>query len=194
VSGIKKPSRRRHRSTFDARRRIYWRMWRMRLSVLALASALVGCSGIPFLVPDTRTAADRAGEVEPKCKGFGEETGTPLLSASIVDSVEPAYSHVQSGPVDREAVLRGASLHIKPLPGFSRESLTRNLECHEARVMLGRVAARADDPYVLAGNWLDIDVDSEGDGFVIQVRADSIDVARQVLERAQRFAGVQPHP
>jgi hypothetical protein len=167
----------------------------MRLPVLALASALVGCSGIPGLVPDTRTAADHAREVEPKCKGFGEEeAATPLLSASIVDSVEPAYSHVQSGPVDREARLRGASLHVKPLPGFSRESLTRNLECHEARVMLGRVTALADDPYVLAGNWLDIDVDSDGDGFVVQVRADSIEVARQILDRAQRFAGVRPHP
>jgi hypothetical protein len=167
----------------------------MRLAVLAFACAVGGCGGVPFLVPDTRTAADHARAVEPKCKGFDEETVAPLLSPSMVDSVEAAYSHIQSGPVDREARLRGASIHVKPLPGFSREMLARNLECHQSRVMLGRVTAQADDPYVLADSWLDIDVDSEGDGFVILVRDDDIEVARRVLARAQRFAGTRaPSP
>ena len=148
----------------------------------------MACSGIPFLSPDVRTAADHARDVEPKCKGFGEEEAAPLLSRSIVDAVDPAYSYVQSGPVDHEARLRGARIHVKPMPGFSKESLERNVECHQARVVLQQVAAAPDDPYVLADNWLDIDVDSEGDGFVILVRADSIDVARRVLDRAQRFA------
>ena len=163
----------------------------MRLSVLALASSLAGCGGVPFLVPDTRTAADHARQVEPKCNGFGEEVAAPLLSPGVVDSVDPAYSYVESGPADREARLRGARIHVKPLPGFSREALARDLECHESRVVLGRVPAPADDPYVLADNWLDIDVDSEGDGFVVLVRADDIDVARRVLERAQRFVGAK---
>jgi hypothetical protein len=166
----------------------------MRLSLLALAAAFVGCGGIPFLVPDTRTAADHAREIEPKCQGFGEETSAPLLSPGVVDSVEPAYSYVKSGPDDHEARLRGARIHVKPLPGFSREAMARSLECHESRVTLGRVAARTDDPYVLTDQWLDIDVDSEGDGFVVMVRADSIDVARRVLERAQLFAGGRPKP
>jgi hypothetical protein len=164
----------------------------MRLAVLALASAVAGCGGVPFLVPDTRTAVDHARAVEPKCKGFSEESAAPLLSPSVVDSVDAAYSHVQSGPVDREARLRGARIHVKPLPGFSREMLARNLECHESRVTLGQVSAPADDPYALADSWLDIDVDSEGDGFVILVRNDDMDVARRVLARAQRFAGARP--
>ena len=163
----------------------------MRLAIVALAVALSGCSGIPFLSPDVRTAADHARDVEPKCKGFGEEAAAPLLSRSIVDSVDPAYSYVKSGPVDREARLRGARVHVKPMPGFSKESLERNVECHQARVVLQKVTAPSDDPYVLADTWLDIDVDSEGDGFVILVRADNIDAARRVLDKAQRFAAAR---
>jgi len=157
-----------------------------------LALVLVGCGGIPFLVPDSRTPADRAREVEPKCQGFGEETAVPLLSPTAFDSVEPAYSYVQGGPNDREARLRGARIHVKPLPGLSREAMARSLECHQSRVTLGRVQAKADDPYVLPGEWLDIDVDSAGDGFVVQVRADGFDAAKQVLERAKRFAAAPP--
>jgi hypothetical protein len=154
---------------------------------LAVACCLAGCSGIPLLVPDTRTTADRARQIEPRCKDFAEERVQPMLAPMAIDSVEPAYSYVQSGPNDREARLRGARIHVKPLPGFSREALARGIECHQARVTLGQVAAGTDDPYVLAGQWLDVDVDSEGDGFAILVRAEQADVARQVLQRAQRF-------
>ena len=157
-----------------------------------LALALVGCGGIPFLAPDPRTPTDRAREMEPKCQGFGEETVAQLLSPAAFDSVEPAYSYVKSGPNDHEARLRGARIHVKPLPGFSREAMARSLECHESRVTLGRVPAKTDDPYVLADEWLDIDVDSVGDGFVVQVRADGMDAARRVLERAKRFAAAPP--
>jgi hypothetical protein len=166
----------------------------MRLHLLGLALALIACGGIPFLSPDVRTPADRAREMEPKCQGFGEETTAPLLARSAVDSVEPAYSHVQSGPADREARLRGARVHVRPLPGFSREAMDRSLRCHQSRVLLGRVPAGADDPYVLEGSWLDIDVDSEGDGFVVSVLADDIDAARRVLQGAQRFAATPAHP
>jgi hypothetical protein len=148
---------------------------------------VAGCH-IPGLIPDTSTPADHAREIEPRCEGFAEERIAPLLSASTFDAVEPAYSYVKSGPDDHEARLRGARLKVKPLPAFSsKEALARVVECHEARVTLGRVAAPADDPYVLPGYWLDVDVDSEGDGFVVLVRADGIHAAQQVLERARRF-------
>jgi hypothetical protein len=170
----------------------------MRLALLALPVALLtsaACGGgVPFLLPDTRTAADRARDVEPKCQGFGEESVATLLSPASVDSVEPAYSRVKSGPVDPEARLRGARIHVKPLPGLSREAMARSLECHQARVVLGRVSAAPADPYVLAGAWLDIDVDSEGDGFAVLVRTDETESARQVLARAQRFAAPTGRP
>ncbi len=154
---------------------------------LVLGACLVACSGVPFLVPDTRTPADRAREIEPKCKDFGEAVVAPMLAPSASDAVEPAYSYVNSGPADREAHLRGARIRIKPLAGFSKETIARSVECHEARVILGQAQARADDPYVLPDHWLDIDVESEGDGFAILVRSDETDTARDLLARAQRF-------
>jgi hypothetical protein len=156
--------------------------------ILLLAACLVACSGVPFLVPDTRTAADRARGIEPKCKDFGEAAVAPMLAPNAIDSVEPAYSYVKSGPVDREARLRGARIRIKPLPGFSRETIARSVECHQARVVLGEAPSSVDDPYVLPGTWLDVDVESEGDGFAILVRSDAPDAARGALDRARRYA------
>ena len=160
----------------------------LRLLLAAAVACAAGCAGVPFLLPDTRGPADEARAIEPRCAGFTEEAAAPMLSPAAIDAVEPAYSYVKAGPDDHEARLRGARIRIKPLPGFSREALARHLECHEARVTLGRVAARADDPYVLPGTWLDIDVDSEGDGFVVLVRTDEIALARRVLERGRSFA------
>lgn len=165
----------RHHATFLGRR-----------DALACVACLAvgGCS---FFVPDTRTSADRAREVEPKCRGISDETNPPI-SANSVDSVEPAYSYVPGGPNGREAHLRGARIHVRPLPGISRESLTRTLECHEVRVTLGKVQARADDPYSLPDRWLTIDVDSERDAFVVLVRTDDVSDARRVLARARLYA------
>lgn len=160
--------------------------------LLLLAGCLVACSGVPLLVPDTRTAADHAREVQPKCRDFGEAAASQMLAPSSIDAVEPAYSYVNSGPVDREPRLRGARIRIKPLAGFSKETIARNLECHEARVLLGQVPAPTDDPYVLPDHWLDIDVESEGDGFAVLVRTDEMDTARQLLARAQRYVSARP--
>jgi hypothetical protein len=52
---------------------------------------------------------------------------------------------VQSGPGDREARLRGARIHVAPLPGLSRESIARALECHESRAVLGEVSVQSRD-------------------------------------------------
>jgi hypothetical protein len=153
--------------------------------VSLLAPLLAGCH---FFVPDTRTAADRAGEVTPRCQGFTDESASALLSPSAIDSVEPAYSYVQSGPGDRQARLRGARIHLKPIAALSRESMARSLECHESRSLLGTTPPLVDDPYTLAGQWLDIDVDSEKDGFVVLVQTDDLPSAREVLGRARRFA------
>ena len=153
-----------------------------------VALVLAACAYNPLL-PDIRTAGDRARGVAPRCRGFSEEAATPLLSPSAVDSVEPSYSYVQSGPGDREARLRGARIHVRPLPGLSRESIQRSLECHESRVVLAQSPAPAADPYQLSGHWLDIDVDSEGDGFVVKVEPTETDtdLAREVLARARQL-------
>jgi hypothetical protein len=147
-----------------------------------------GCFLLP--IPDVRTPADRARELESRCTRFSEEASSRMLAPSLVEAVEPAYSYVSSGPVDRQARLRGARFHLRPVGDLSRELLQRNLECHQARVVLGTTPEFQSDPYVLPGRWLDIDADSDGDGFVVAVKADALSDARDVLARARRFAAL----
>jgi hypothetical protein len=158
---------------------------------LSVATLLLAAA-CHFFVPDTRTPADHAAELTPRCQGFGEQTVAPLLSSTAIDSVEPGYFHVQSGPGDRQARLSGARIHLRPIASMSRESIARSLECHESRVILATAQPPVDDPYALAGRWLDIDVDSDKDGFVVQVGSDDLPTARDVLERAKRFAARRP--
>lgn len=163
------------------------------IASLVLLAGLVGPGGCMLSpLPDTRTPADHAREVEPRCKNFSEGPTAQLYSPEAVDRVEPAYSYVATGN-DRRANLRGAAIHLRPLPGLSPESMTRSLECHQASLTLGSAQASADDPYILPGRWLDLDVSSEGDGFVAFARIDSIADARMVLDRARRFAA-RSHP
>jgi hypothetical protein len=140
-------------------------------------------------LPDMRTPVDRAHEFEPRCKRVPEESW--LLSHDVVEEVEPALSYVQTGN-DRRANLRGARIHVRPQPGMTIETLTRTLECHQSRVTLAQVQASPEDPYVLPGRWLDTDVESKGDEFIVLVRIDSFEDARRVLERARRFAAARP--
>jgi hypothetical protein len=159
-------------------------------------STVAGCFLSPL--PDLKTPADRAHALDTKCRGFSDNGALSLLPQGAVDSVEPAYSYVQSGPMAPEARMRGARIHVRPMPGMSRESLTRMLECHEARAVLGGAPLPDADPFALPLRWLDIDVDSEGDGFVVQVRTDDFVAARKVLERAKSYAAAtrsgQPLP
>jgi hypothetical protein len=172
----------------------------MRLSTLAMLVRRVVTAGViaggvacaaacSFFVPDTKTPRDRARELEPKCRGGEGDEAAAWLSPAAIDSVEPAYSYVPGGPNGREARLSGAQLHLRPLRGVSRESLTRVLECHQARAILAPVTMRPSDPYVLADRWLSIDVDSARDGFAVVVGSKDLGDARRVLERARAFAG-----
>jgi hypothetical protein len=162
--------------------------WSRRLVAAGVCACVVGCS---FFVPETKTATDRARELEPKCRGTSDEGAAAWLSPAAIDSVEPAYSYVTGGPNGRDARLRGARLHLRPVSGLSREALSRVLECHQMRATLAPATARADDPYVLPERWLSIDVDSAGDGFLVAVRTDDLGDARRVLERARAFAAMR---
>ena len=155
-----------------------------------LALAAAGCAYNP-LFPDPRTPSDFARETASHCKGRSEATDAAALSSSLVESVEASYSYVQSGN-ERLPHLRGAKLHLAPQPSLTAELLQRAVECHEARVVLGSAPALADDPYSLPGAWVDVKAESTGDGFVISVLTDHQENAKQVLDRARRFAAPRP--
>jgi hypothetical protein len=159
---------------------------------LALFSAS-GCFVGSFFVPISKTPADQAHGLDAKCRGFSDPGSLSLLIPdNAIDRVEGAYSHVVDPPADH---LRGAKILVRPLPGVSKESLTRSLECHQASVVLGKAPAVENDPYTLPQRWVDIDVDSEGDAFVVFVRADEFRDAQKVLARAKDFlAAVRSAP
>lgn len=166
-------------------------MGRLFFLVSPILLLVVGCNGwLPFL-PDTRTPADHARAMAAKCTRESDQQAAGVLSPTLVEAVEPAYSFVQSGN-DRAIRLHGARLHLRPTLNVSAQALQRTLECHQARVTLGTSPVIADDPYVLDGAWLDIDVDSDGDGFIAAVRSRRFDEAQLVLDRARSFARAVP--
>jgi hypothetical protein len=73
---------------------------------------------------------------------------------------------------------------------MTAERLTRTLQCHTARVLLGQVdrSQLPDDPYVLPNEWLDIRVVPEGGNFAVSVEADSVAKNLQVFSRATAYA------
>jgi hypothetical protein len=154
---------------------------------LILLVPIVGCGGWFPLWPDTRTPADHAREVVPKCTGQAADQTAKALSPQSVEAVEPAYSTVPSGN-DRAIRLHGAKLHIRPDVNLSAALLQRALRCHEANVTLGTAPLLNDDPYAVPGAWLDIRVDSSDDGLVASVLSDEFEDAKQVLTRARTFA------
>jgi hypothetical protein len=113
-----------------------------------------------------------------------------LLQSAKVLRVDPLYSHVLSSNNNSEERVNGAKLLIRPPKGMSAEQLTRVLQCHSARVLLGQVSGAAvpNDPYWLADAWVNIDVKPEDGNFAVTLSAESIHDNIQVLHRASHYA------
>jgi hypothetical protein len=155
----------------------------------AASIALSGCgwgSWFPLL-PDKRTTVDRAHELDETCKEDAGPSAAEALSSSIIESVQVAYLHVNQG-AGGDLRVRGVNLHMRPTVNMPVGVLQRALECHEAAVTLGKAPELPEDPYVLPGSWLDIDVSATNEGLMAAVFTDSPDDARRVVERAHKFA------
>jgi hypothetical protein len=162
--------------------------------------ALSGCGSCSWfpLLPDKRTAVDRAHELDDVCEKDAGPLAADALSPSIIESVQAAYLHVNQG-AGGDLRLRGADLHMRPTVNMPVGVLQRALECHEAAVTLGDAPELPEDPYALPGSWLMIDVSVTNEGLMAAVLTDSPDDARRVLERAHKFAPsarlvIAPHP
>jgi len=140
-------------------------------------------------IPDLRSPADHARELDARCRDFSDHASAPALTPAGIDAVEADYAHVPTGN-GSEQRLQGAKLHLRPLAGATAQSLQRTLECHERGAVLGTSVPSPEDPFVLPGRWLDLDVGTEADGFVAVVRADNLGDAKEVLARARRYVAV----
>jgi hypothetical protein len=155
-------------------------------SVCAL-SAASGC--MSATQPPTAKAA---GVERLQCDGSATALDeVQLLKSTTVLHVEPIYSHVLTANNNSEERVNGAKLLIRPPKGVTADQLTRILQCHSARVLLGQVngAAVPNDPYWLSDAWVNIDVKPESGNFAVSVSADSIHDNLRVLGRANHYAG-----
>jgi hypothetical protein len=112
-----------------------------------------------------------------------------LVRSTKVLSVEPIYAHIMTASSSEERV-DGAKLIVRPPPGMSAEQMTRVLQCHSARALLGQVNRDAvrNDPYWLADRWVSIEVKPENGNFAITLSADSVRDNLEVLNHASGFA------
>ncbi len=149
-------------------------------------AAMVGCaSGAP------PPSAKAAGVERMQCDGSATTQGEVELLRSVkVLKVEPVYSHVPTSNNNAEARVNGAKLLIRPPKGLTAEDMTRILQCHSARVVLGQVSAAAvpNDPYWLPDSWVNIDVKPDDGNFAVTLSAQTIGENLQVLGRAHHYA------
>lgn len=153
------------------------------LATFALgALSLTACAGQP------RATVQAAGVERMQCDAAATSQDS-LVRSIVVLHVQPLYSHVRTNNTSEERV-NGAKLLVRPPQGVSAEQLTRVLQCHSARVLLGQVSGSAvpNDPYWLPDTWVNIDVKSDNGNFAVTVSADSVRDNLQVYGRANHYA------
>jgi hypothetical protein len=155
----------------------------------AASSLLLGCSSAP-------PPAVKAAQVEQmQC----DESTSPAEDAQILSTTqvirsEPIYSNVPTAYGDIEHRVNGAKLLVRPPEGVSAERMTRILQCHSARQLLGQSdrPELANDPYCLPGSWLEIRVTPEDGNFAVTLEADTIGKSLEVYHRAVAYADAHP--
>lgn len=129
-----------------------------------------------------RTAEARA------CSGVPEEDRdmSPFAHREEIRSVSPLKEQLRFGKsvADRMA---GAEIVFQAIPGMTPEWLQRVVDCHLARnAAIGHEATSAEMAYCpLTLRGAQATVRSVGDGFVVAIRSDDSDVAKEILRRAE---------
>jgi hypothetical protein len=159
-------------------------------TLVVSAAFAIGCE------PAARSPVDQAAFMESTRCGPEVNDGdlTPVLGGQAIQGVGPLYSTVEGTKAGEESRLRGAIVKVNALPGVSAEWLDRELECHSARLTLGRVQSSPDDPFWLPGSIVDVDVRPAKDGFAVGIAGYSPTDARRIFERAQAFAKAKAVP
>jgi hypothetical protein len=93
-----------------------------------------------------------------------------------------------TGGDNAEERVNGAKLYVAPPNGVSAEQLTRALQCHGARTLLGQIGRAPNEPYSLPDRWVSIQVQAEPGHFLITLSSDTVHDNLQVYSRANRFA------
>jgi len=148
------------------------------LALLALATTSACVAFVPA-THDPRALA--AAEAKRTCPGARDD----VASIAPVDAVEPLYVRRPSKS-GHDTHLLGARLRLRPVAGVTPELLERALRCHQARAALGEIAHAEDDPWVVRGVWVKIEVEGHGAELIASVASDRGEEARAILAHATR--------
>jgi len=150
------------------------------LAIVTLVGA-TACSSGP--VPAVRAA----GVERMQCDASASSQDQLVRSLKVL-RVEPLYSHVATGNNNSEERVNGAKIVVRPPNGISAEQLTRVLQCHGARTLLGQMSSAPNDPYFLPDRWVSIEVKPEDGNFTVALSADTVRDNLQVYGRANHYA------
>ncbi len=162
----------------------------MTLAALALAPfVLGGCSAYFFGFVPQPVHADRvrAATEQERRRCDSQPVDARVYGPDVVESATPYYLYVQNGG-SRAAILHGAEVRIRPLPGMTPELITRVISCRSAQLVLGHAQPADDEPYWLPDGWVKIDVRSDDGSFVVALDGEDLPEAKEILARAQAFA------
>jgi hypothetical protein len=121
-----------------------------------------------------------------QCDAATAQDDLHVIQAAAVLEVEGHYDVHESG-ISRVTATR---VLLRPPQGVTADRMTRILQCHNARMVLGRAdpVSLPDDPYSLPNTWLDISVKEQDGNYVVLLSADRVSDNIRVLKRAQAFA------
>lgn len=140
-----------------------------------------------------RAAADALRQAEARaCVGLtdDERDASPFEHREDIASVAELHEDVQVGrTVTRQ--LAGATITFRAVRGLTAEWLERVIECHLARnASLGHdVPEMPDCPLVPMG--VSAQARSTGDGFAVDIRADTREGAEEILRRARSLTAAR---
>ncbi len=133
---------------------------------------------------ELREAEERA------CTGIAPDDRdmSPFLHQEEIASVEPLVRRTTQGraTIEREA---GSRVILRAVPGLTAEWLQRVVSCHVARnATLGHQTADLPHcPLVLRG--VSARVTSTGNAFAVEISANDVATARDILARSRRLTG-----
>jgi hypothetical protein len=122
--------------------------------------------------------------------GSDEAHLAELLDKGTILEVQPHFSPIatmKNSPGER---IGGVQILMRPPEGISPERMTRILQCHSARSMLGQID-RPDpsrDPFSLANAWVNINVQPKDGNYAVTLEADKVEDNLRLAAIATSFA------
>jgi hypothetical protein len=158
--------------------------------LVLLGLLLVGCGGAAITHPvDVRAIA--AAEEARSCSYEAHAAARGVLSADVIESVEPWHEKVYGRTGAHDGPLIGARVYLRALSGMTPELLEKAMRCHCAERLLHPDQASVEPPrfpVCASDGWVDIDVGFDRRGYVVALRSRTAQQAETLLTRMTRFA------